>query len=323
MKTSVLDSRPAAPTALAAFSVLVGLSLAVGLPSRGRADGPAPDPEAAALAAIEKLGGSVRSVSGGCDDREVEFHLGGRGLTDAGLVHVAALKNVASLNLRDTRISSAGLRHLKGLTKLRWLHLERTAIGDDGVENLAGLVHLEYLNLYATKITDKSLDHLKGLGKLRRLYVWQTGVTDAGAERLCEQLPGLTIVQGVDLSKLPIYSLKPPEPPRPTETLKWVPVDDATEVPSRSLNGLNTQVYFENKSGRRVKLYWVSYGGELKLYAELAPGTTRQQNTYSRNTWLIADGNDKPLGYFTVGVEVSLAVIPETAAAPEKKQPRG
>ena len=141
-----------------------------------------------ALAAIKRIGGSVSSFGG---NREVDFHLGGRALTDQGLAHAAALENVASLNLRDTKITGAGLVHLKGLAKLRELHLERTAVGDEGIENLAGLLNLEYLNLYKTKITDKSLAHLSGLKKLRRLYVWQTGVTDAGVGKLEQALPEL------------------------------------------------------------------------------------------------------------------------------------
>ena len=289
---------------------LLGLLLAVGLPSQLLAADPVESADAAAVAAIKKIGGSVRRFSRAGKDREVEFHLRGRKLTDEGLAHVAALKNVVSLNLRDTRITSAGLKHLKGLTKLRWLHLERTAVGDEGIENLAGLVHLEYLNFYGTKITDKSLEHLKGLKKLRRLYVWKTGVTDAGAVRLKKALPKLKIVRGVDLSKLPEYSDEELDAPKPTEILKWIGVSDAEKAP-RSKSGINTQVFFENKSGQRVKLVWISYGGEPKLYAHLDPGTTRQQNSYSNNTWLITDQSDRPLGYFIVGTEVSRAVIPK------------
>lgn len=272
---------------------------------------PAPSAEPSDVkAAIERLGGSVRPFGGDHEELEVEFHLRGRKLTDEGLASVAPLKNVVSLNLRSTKITSGGLVHLKGLAKLRRLHLERTEVGDEGIEHLLGLVDLEYLNLYATRITDKSLERLAGLRKLKRLYLWQTDVTDKGVARLEKALPELKIVRGVDLSKLPASFPSETEKPKPTATLKWVAVSSREEAPARSQNGLNTQVFFENKSGRRVKLYWIAYGGELKLYAELALGGTRWQNTYSNNAWLITNANDKPLGYFLVKADESLAVIP-------------
>ena len=82
------------------------------------------------------------------------------------------------------------------------------------------------------------------------------------------------------------------------------------QAPQRSANGSNTQVYFENKSKQPVNLVWITYGGGLKQYADLAPGATRQQNTYSRNAWMITDQNDKPLGYFLIKEDEALAIIP-------------
>ena len=260
--------------------------------------------EQAAIAAIEKLGGSVRSVAANSEDRNVEFHLGGRGLTDDGLVHVASLKNVVSLNLKNTQITSSGLVHLKGLVSLRRLHLEMTAVDDEGIVHLKGLAKLEYLNLYATKVTDKSLKQLAGLGKLRRLYLWQTSVTDGGTSQLAQALPGLKIVRGVDLSKLP-----PPPPVKPPVLLKWI-VAGTTEPP-RSQSGSNTEIIFENKSERHVKVIWIGYDGKLRPYHELKPGEIKRQNTYSENTWVITDESDKPLGHFIVGPDVGRAVIPK------------
>lgn len=261
-----------------------------------------------ALAAIKSIGGAVRNTDEG---REVDFHLRGRALGDEELVHVAALKNVVSLNLMNTKITGAGLVHLKGLEKLRWLHLEKTEVGDEGIEHLAGLVNLEYLNLYATNITDKALEKLTGLKNLRRLYVWQTAVTDMGVARLEELLPNLKIVRGVDLSKLAATFPVEAEKPKPKVSLKWVAVSSRSEAPAKSENGINVQILFENRSEIPVKLYWISYGnGQLKLYATLAPGATRQQNSYSRNAWLITDESDQPLGFFVVEPDDSHAVIP-------------
>lgn len=260
-------------------------------------------------AAIEKLGGKIRRVG---QELEIEFHLCGRQLTDDGLKPVASLKNIVSLNLRDTRITNAGLKHLSGLSTLRRLHLERTRVGDSGIAHLSGLTNLEYLNLYGTKITDAGLRHLTRLKKLKRLYVWQTRVTDAGIKRLKKALPGLKIIRGVDLTELP-KKFPPPEPApkKPKLQLKWVAVANRDDAPQRSKSGDNTQVYFENRSKETVKVFWIGYNGKLKLYGEIAPAKTRQQNTYSNNAWLITDKNDTPLGYFVVStLKDSLAVIP-------------
>ena len=60
-----------------------------------------------------------------------------------------------------------------------------------------------------------------------------------------------------------------------------------------------------------MKIYWVEYGGGLKLYGELEPGGKREQNTFSEANWLITDKNDKPLGYFRTTQKVGKAVIPK------------
>ena len=257
--------------------------------------------------AVKKLGGTVRPIADNRDEWEVEFHLRGQNLTDDGLAVVARLKNVVWLNLRDTKISDAGLAHLKGLTTLQRLHLERTTITDQGVAQLTGLANLEYLNLYATNVTDKSLSHLKGLKKLRRLYVWQTKVTKTGADQLKESLPGLRVVMGVDLSKLPAKVVK--KPARKPVAIKWTVATDRD--PPKSKLGINVTVHFQNKTKKPVKLYWMTYGGQRKLYGTIAPGTTRRQNSYSEARWLITNEKDERLGFFvTSTAEEQLAVIP-------------
>jgi hypothetical protein len=61
---------------------------------------------------------------------------------------------------------------------------------------------------------------------------------------------------------------------------------------------------------KEVKIYWVNFGGGLKLYGKLAPGETHNQNTYSNAIWLITDEEEKPLGYFRATRKVGKAVIP-------------
>ena len=273
---------------------------------------PADEATEKAMAAIKEAGGSVRGPSEDEPGWEVAFQHSGREVGDQALVHLAGLKDLVALNLRDTRVTDAGLVHLKGLTSLRRLHLERTGIGDKGVAHLAGLVNLDYLNLYGTRVTDKALESLVAMKKLRRLYLWKTDVTEEGAARLAKALPKLGISRGVDLSKLPIYT--PPEKVvlKPKVDLKWYPATERSAAP-KSNNGDNTQVVFENKSKRPVKLVWVSYDNKLRFYDTIEAGATRQQNTYSNNTWLITDTDDNPLGFFIVNTtKIARAIIPGT-----------
>ena len=281
--------------------LIIGLLLGVGLPPGLAAD-------KTVISAIEKSGGLVLPWPGEHDAWEVEFHLRGRDLEDDGLSAVAALKTVVALNLRDTKITSDGLKHLKGLAKLKRLHLERTAVDDAGVSHLTGLENLEYLNLYGTKITDKALDQLSSLKNLKQLYVWQTEVTDDGVTKLNKALPKLKIVKGVDLSKIVIVKK---EEPKPEENLKWLSVGGPNKPPAKSKPGSFLIITFQNKSDQDVKLYWIDYGGDKKLYGEIPKGAERKQNTYSDAVWLVTDNKDKPLGYFVAGTKTALAVIPK------------
>ena len=259
----------------------------------------------AAVESLKEVGGLALPMPNG--GWEVEFHLRGRDLTtDDALKRLSLLPEVVSVNLRDTRVSSAGLVHLKKLGSLRRLHLERTRVDDAGVAHLSGLSQLEYLNLYDTDVTDKALEHLTGLKNLKQLYLWKTKVTKVGAEKLQKTLPELRISRGVDLEKL--VALKKPEPKREVEVLTWIPSTE--KKPPKSTPGTFIEVNFRNSRSERIKLYWVDYGGGLKLYVEIDPGGVRRQTTYSGASWLVRDMKEKSLGYFRTGQKYATAVIP-------------
>jgi hypothetical protein len=169
-------------------------------------DAPAPEPAPAApaapspatqeaIAAINKIGGTVMPLAMNDDSLVVDFHLGGTALTDEGLVHVKALPKVFELNLKDTQITDAGLANLAALATLNRLHLEKTKVTDAGLVHLKDLGNLEYLNLYGTAVTDAGLEHLKGLKNLKKLYLWQSQATDGGVAKLKEALPSVTVVK--------------------------------------------------------------------------------------------------------------------------------
>lgn len=166
------------------------------------APAPAPAPAAAAtpanpeaVAAIEKIGGTVMPLAMNDDSLVIDFHLGGTALTDEGLAHVKVLPKVYELNLKDTQITDAGLANLAELGTLARLHLEKTKVTDAGLAHLKGLGNLEYLNLYGTAVTDAGLEHLKGLAKLQKLYLWQSQATDEGIAKFKEAMPNVIVVK--------------------------------------------------------------------------------------------------------------------------------
>jgi hypothetical protein len=57
-------------------------------------------------------------------------------------------------------------------------------------------------------------------------------------------------------------------------------------------------VVFENNSGQPVKIYWITFAGERKLYKEIASGQAYLQSTYVSHIWAIADSAGKCLQIF-------------------------
>lgn len=97
--------------------------------------------------------------------------------------------------------------------------------------------------------------------------------------------------------------------PGPSEELTWKPLTEGK--PDRSIQGSSTEIHITNKRPHAVKLYWVSYGGGLTEYGEIAAGATRTQTTFSKANWFITDLEDKPLGYFQTTKKIGYATIPK------------
>lgn len=121
----------------------------------------------------------------------------GHNITDAGLVHVADLKNVETLTMPGAPIKGFGLSHLSGLTKLQTLDLESTKVDDASLVHLQGFKELKTLNLGDTLVTGRGLEHLKGMTSLDSLNLdWNDGLTDEAITHL----KGLTNLKTLILS---------------------------------------------------------------------------------------------------------------------------
>ena len=177
--------------------VVVAAWLVLAGPANARAD------EAEAIAAIERLGGTVRQIAQNSDDKEAAFHLSGKDLDDDGLGALAEIENLVWLNLANTKVSDEGMKHLADLKGLTRLHLEKTQIGDAGLAHLKSLEQLEYLNLYGTQVSDDGLEHPKGLPNLKKLYLWQSKVTKDGLAAHAEAFAKIDVNIGAELKAPP------------------------------------------------------------------------------------------------------------------------
>lgn len=118
--------------------------------------------EAAAIAAIEKLGGRIEVDEARTDKPVIKVYLYSTAVKDVDLSHLEQLQHLQSLFLGKTQITDAGLEHLRGATSLKTLSLNATAITDVGLRQLTGLTNLKTLNLQETKATPKGIAALKG-----------------------------------------------------------------------------------------------------------------------------------------------------------------
>ena len=148
-----------------------------------------------AAAELQKLGGQFTPDEKAPGKPIIGLNLSNVPITDATLVYLDAFPHLQQLDLGHTKklqqatITDAGLIHVAPLKELRRLSLTSTPVTDHGLAQLQGLTHLESLNLEGTKVTDAGLKQLKSLTHLQRLKLAGSKVTDAGVEKLQQALP--------------------------------------------------------------------------------------------------------------------------------------
>jgi Leucine-rich repeat (LRR) protein len=117
--------------------------------------------EAAAVAAIVKLGGKVEYNENSPDRPVAKVYLHGTAVQDSDLAALEKLPRLQNLFLGRTKISNAGLEHLQQANHLQTLSLNSTQVTDDGVRTLARLKNLRTLNLQDTKVTEACASELQ------------------------------------------------------------------------------------------------------------------------------------------------------------------
>lgn len=130
-----------------------------------------------------------------------ELSLSGLELNDQAITHVAAISSLERLRLYyiGTEITDESLNQLSTLTALKKLSIvmkdaSQMPITDAGIEHLSHLKNLQFVWLnHCEKVTDEGLAHLEGLSSLRELRLDGSRVTNAGAERLKQKIPGVSV----------------------------------------------------------------------------------------------------------------------------------
>jgi hypothetical protein len=126
---------------------------------------------------------------------EMDCHLnGGIRVTDLGAAKLASLKQLRTLNLSGSSVTSAGLKTLSGLARLERLSLWNV----EGLDDRAGTAlrafrSLATLDLSDTAVSDAALRDLATLPRLRNLYLTDTRVTAAGVAEFRRTRPACAV----------------------------------------------------------------------------------------------------------------------------------
>ena len=109
--------------------------------------------------------------------------------TDEGLKHVGRMAALEKLYIWDaTSITDAGVAHLAGLKNLAIIHIDSSGVTDESLLLLSGLPRIEILALQSSKFSDQGFLRMKGQNTLKALWTGQGNcqVTDAGLAHLRE-----------------------------------------------------------------------------------------------------------------------------------------
>jgi hypothetical protein len=124
--------------------------------------------------------------------------------TDEGLKHIGKMTELERLFIWDgVSVTDAGVAHLAGLKNLKFVQISRSNLTDDSLALLSGLPRMESLSLQQNHFSDAGLARLSGQERLKRLLIGigDRRVTDAGLAHLkgFKQLEVLDL-QGSDVT---------------------------------------------------------------------------------------------------------------------------
>lgn len=114
-------------------------------------------------------------------------------VTSKGVRELCGLEDLQALSCADTAIDDEGVKALHSLKKLKVLSFAGCSVTDAGVNSIVGMQDLEMLALDRTKVSAKCLPGLKRLTKLKVLSLKDVDISDSELEAFASTVPHLTI----------------------------------------------------------------------------------------------------------------------------------
>ena len=79
-----------------------------------------------------------------------------------------------------------------------------------------------------------------------------------------------------------------------------------------------TSIRFDNKSGKIVKIYWLDYSGNRKLYKVLEKDQVHNQQTYVTHPWLITGDDDRSMQIHFPDSQSRTVIISQSPSNPQQ-----
>jgi hypothetical protein len=144
----------------------------------------------------------------------------------SGLKHLAALPQLAKLDLGGARIDDSALSVVATITTLEELRLFHCgAVSDDGVAALAALPKLRAVQFGSPRITDRTLEYLSRMPTITTIEIDETWLTYANGFRYLKSLSGLTsvVMKNVVADATDVAALKADHP---QAKIEWTQPDE-------------------------------------------------------------------------------------------------
>ncbi len=119
-------------------------------------------------------------------------------MTENGLSPLENLTNIKNLTIHFHgagvhTLGDEGLKHIARIRQLETLNVRNSQISDDGLSPLQGFPDLRCIFLYSRHITRRSLPTFASLPKLEELYLYDSDLTDADVKDLLREKPSLKV----------------------------------------------------------------------------------------------------------------------------------